>query len=240
MSKQQINKRFIAIINFLIEQKHATTKLGIAEKLGISSSKFSEILGERMNVSAELIGNLAKNYPQISLEWIMLGEGEIGKTSNTTPQLEEQAKRVEEGGNSQPSTLNSQLALPLLPMSAVAGWNGWDVAGVNFDECEKIYVPHFCELGAEFIIRITGNSMLPTLASGDMIACRKIRDTQYIQWGKIHLIDSEQGPMVKRIHPSDNHQIISCHSDNESYPPFNLPKSEIRSLSLVVGIIRME
>lgn len=234
MSKQQINKRFIAIINFLIEQKHATTKLEIAEKLGISSSKFSEILGERMNVSAELIGNLAKNYPQISLEWIMLGEGNIfTQEQRSLPQLPSTAEINNK-------VVNSQHALPLLPMSAVAGWNGWDVAGVNFDECEKIYVPHFCELGAEFIIRITGNSMLPTLASGDMIACRKIRDTQYIQWGKIHLIDSEQGPMVKRIHPSDNHQTISCHSDNESYPPFNLPKSEIRSLSLVVGIIRME
>lgn len=232
MSKELINNRFISVINFLIEQRYATTKLSISEQLGISSSKFSEILGRRMNVSAELIGCLVKCYPQISLDWLMLGEGEM-----VVPPADVQPTTV----NTQPVVDYRERMLPLLPISAVAGWNGWDVAGVDFVDCEKILVSDFIGVGAEFAIRVSGNSMLPTISNGDILACRKVREASFIQWGKIYVIDSSEGPMVKRVFPvNDNNELIHCISDNEAYPPFNLPKSEVRTLSLVVGIIKME
>ena len=221
MDKSLINKRFNDIIIFLLERNYAETKAEIAQKLSISQSKFSEILAERMNVSAELVARLVHHYPNLSLEWILLGEGE--------PEADLSSK----------NTNNQQGMLPLLPISAVAGWNGIDVCGVNLSDCEQVLVPFLYDLGAEYLIRAHGDSMQPKILSGDILGCRRVREQSHIQWGKVYVIDSEEGPMVKRIKPHDDEHII-CHSDNPDYAPFTLRKSAIRSLSLVVGMLRAE
>ena len=47
--------------------------------------------------------------------------------------------------------------------------------------------------------------------------------------------------MVKRIYQcEDDAACVLCKSDNDKYPPFTLPKSAIRSLSIVIGVIRLE
>ena len=135
---------------------------------------------------------------------------------------------------------NSQPSLPLLPVSAVAGWNGIDVDGVNPNDCERIVVPDFTEIGAEFLIRAKGNSMYPTYSNGAILACRRVRETRNIQWNKVYVIDSAEGPMVKRHKKSDDENSILCCSDNPDFDPFELQKDEIRSLSLVVGSIQID
>ena len=129
---------------------------------------------------------------------------------------------------------------PSIASSAVAGWNGIDVDGVNPNDCERIVVPDFTEIGAEFLIRAKGNSMYPTYSNGDILACRRVRETRNIQWNKVYVIDSAEGPMVKRLKKSDDENSILCCSDNPDFDPFELQKDEIRSLSLVVGSIQID
>lgn len=131
--------------------------------------------------------------------------------------------------------------LPLVPINAVAGFNGIDEAGVVLEECPQYVVPEFRDARAEFLIRVSGSSMYPKYSSGDILACRKIREVTFFQWGKVYVIDSQQGAMVKRLFEVEGcDDFVLCKSDNENYPPFKLPKDEIRSLSIVVGVIRME
>lgn len=95
--------------------------------------------------------------------------------------------------------------------------------------------------GAEYLIRVSGSSMYPKYSSGDILACKKIHEITFFQWGKIYVINSAQGAMVKRLFEcTTNTDNIICKSDNEKYPPFELPKSEIRSLSIVIGVVRLE
>ena len=49
-------------------------------------------------------------------------------------------------------TATSQFSLPLLPVSAVAGWNGVDAEGINIDECDQMVVPYLIDARAEFLI----------------------------------------------------------------------------------------
>lgn len=131
--------------------------------------------------------------------------------------------------------------LPLIPIDAVAGFNGYDAPGISLIDCTQYEIPDFQAVHADFLIRVSGSSMYPKYSSGDILACRKIDEITFLQWGKIYVIDSRQGAMVKRIFEiQDDPTCISCVSDNEKYPPFKLPKSEIRSLSIVVGAIRLE
>ena len=88
----------------------------------------------------------------------------------------------------------------------------------------------------DFTIVARGESMEPVIESGDELACRFIRESAFIQWGRIHVLDTAQGIVVKRIFESDGH--ILCRSDNKGYPDFPISKEEIYHMALVVGLLR--
>ena len=232
MDKDLINKRFNEAILWLLEKGYAKTKFEISNKLFITPTKLSEILSGRLRLTTEIVARLVQNYPQISLEWIMLGEGFMEKNS--------QIVNFSTMADANHYCIERDKTLPLLPMLAVGGWNGFDVEGVNFDDCDRMVVPYLVEAGAEFLIRVTGKSMQPTYGNGDILACRRVRESRNIKWGKVYVIDSEEGPMVKRLKKSDDENCILCCSDNSEYEPFTLLKSAIRSISLVVGSIQVE
>ena len=131
--------------------------------------------------------------------------------------------------------------LPLIPFDAIAGIPSIDNFGVAFAECEQYVVPEFAARGVDFLIRVSGSSMYPKYSNGDLLACTMIRDILFFQWGKVYVIDSSQGVLVKRIFESDKDGFIRLVSDNkEHYPPFDFPVSDIRTLALVSGVIRLE
>ena len=112
--------------------------------------------------------------------------------------------------------------------------------GVRCSDCQWVELPDILDFGADFLIRANGDSMSPTYCSGDILACKSIRELNFFQWGKVYVIDSSQGVMVKRLEQSDDDESILCVSDNPRFRPFSLRKDEIRSISLVVGLIRAE
>jgi phage repressor protein C with HTH and peptisase S24 domain len=131
--------------------------------------------------------------------------------------------------------------VPLIPIEALAGFPINDNIGIAFIDCEHYIVPEFQSKGVEFMIRVSGSSMYPKYSNGDILACRRIKDILFFQWGKIYVIDSSQGVLVKRIfEDSDPDNILLISDNKEKYPPFSFPKSDIRSLSIVLGVIRME
>ena len=139
--------------------------------------------------------------------------------------------------------------IPLIPFECIAGY-GEDNDGIMLNECERYKIPEFKNIGAEFLVRVGGNSMYPKYSSGDILACKKIPrgDITFFQWGKIYVIDSAQGQIIKRVCEHDDQDLIWLVSDNkeklfegkEKYAPFSIRKDEIRSLSIVVGAVRME
>lgn len=136
----------------------------------------------------------------------------------------------------------SVVSLPLIPLDAVAGLPGDDNDGVLFDNYERYTIPEFSAKGAQYLIRVSGTSMLPKYNNGDILACRKIDEITFFQWGKVYVIDTRQGMLVKKVLPDkSNPDNVLCVSENKSeFPPFSLPKEEIRSLSIVVGVIGVE
>ncbi|MBP3467555.1 MAG: helix-turn-helix domain-containing protein [Paludibacteraceae bacterium] len=164
----------------------------------------------------------------ISGDWLLTGEGPMLKADSDGEVKESKAEPSADG-------------LPLVPIEAVAGFNGDDMPGVRLEDCLRYVVPEFAAAGAEYLIRVSGSSMYPKYSSGDILACRRIPEIDFFQWGKIYVIDSSQGAMVKRIYQcEDDAACVLCKSDNDKYPPFTLPKSAIRSLSIVIGVIRLE
>lgn len=102
-------------------------------------------------------------------------------------------------------------------------------------------IPKFRNLGVDFMIEISGDSMVPRFYPGDIIACSILHNPKFIQWNKSHLLATEeQGLIVKRLMPGDTPDCLQAVSENKEYPPFFIPKEEIKAIALVVGSIHVE
>lgn len=181
------------------------------------------------SIGIDKIGIILEKYPNLSLEWLLTGKGEMLKIDKPSDSKATK-KQI------------SYKTLPLIPIDAIAGVPAGDFQGVRFSDCEQYRIPDFEAKGAEFLIRVSGSSMYPKYSNGDILACKKIDQILFIQWGKVYVIDSSQGSLVKRLfEDKNNKENLICVSDNkENYPPFSIPKSDIRSLSIVIGVIRLE
>ena len=162
----------------------------------------------------------------IDANWLLTGEGEMLKSDNNTPIVAE--PQLPSG-------------VPMLPFDAFAGI-GTDVEGVNLDTIEERYVvPLFDGMKMDFMISVRGSSMYPKYNSGDVVACRMVQELLFVQWNKVYVLDTiSQGVIIKRLKKSDKEGFVICKSDNEQYEPFEIPMSDIRTIALVVGIIRLE
>ena len=186
-------------------------------------------------VGADKLEKILNAFPELNRTWLLTGEGSMLRNNDNETYESNESNETNENNETNDHTL------PLIPIAAVAGFNGLDIPGIPLAQCPQYSIPDFIEQKAEYLIRVSGSSMYPKYSSGDILACRRIQEITFIQWGKIYVIDSQQGAMVKRLFEiPDNPEHILCQSDNPKYPPFKLPKSEIRSLSIVVGVIRME
>lgn len=164
-------------------------------------------------------------FPDLSLDWLLTGEGPMLRSD-----LPAAHPATEPGAG-----------IPLIPIEAVAGLPTDDPVGTRFIDCAHYIIPDFANLNVEYMIRVSGSSMYPKYSNGDILACRRVHDVLFFQWGKIYVIDSSQGALVKRVFQDEDPDRILLVSDNkEHYPPFSIPKSDIRSLSIVVGVIRLE
>ena len=128
--------------------------------------------------------------------------------------------------------------IPLIPVEAMAGALTSEQTVLEY-ECERYVVPIFN--GADFLIPVKGSSMYPKYSSGDIVACKRIpMDRLFFQWNKVYVIDTVQGPLIKRIKQSTDPSSVLIVSDNPNYDPFELPLSDIRAVALVIGVIRLE
>ena len=128
--------------------------------------------------------------------------------------------------------------IPLIPFSAMAGVLKGEQTALEY-ECEHYVVPAFS--GADFLMTVKGNSMMPTYLSGDIVACQRVpMSGLFFQWNKPYVLDTNQGAIIKRIKPGSDKQHVLLVSDNTDYGPFELPYEDIYAVALVIGIIRLE
>ncbi len=227
--REQINERFRTAVYYLLENKYARNKNEIMTNLGLYLGRLSLLLERKANVSTDNLCSLSRAYG-VSTDYLLLGVGPIVKSDNGSEMTY---------GDNRPNLVERKGFLPLIPITAIAGFNGVDANGVRFEDCVNYYVPEFADAGADFLIRIKGSSMVPTYISGDLVACQRANTNMWLDYGEVYIVDSQQGAMLKRIFQDiEDESILICKSDNTDVAPFKIRKNEIRSLSKVLGVIR--
>jgi phage repressor protein C with HTH and peptisase S24 domain len=217
----------------LIRHYTKGNKAQFAKLLGVSAQTISAWIA-RNTFDAELIYAKCR---YVDSSWLLTGEGAmLQETENnnapTPKHTVEIAHQVPHG---------SSEGIPLIPLDAVAGFPAESGGGVRLEDCERYVIPEFENKGANFLIRVSGDSMVPLYYSGDLLACRKITDIRFFQWGTVYVLETSQGVLVKRVQESIDHaDSILCVSENSSvHHPFLLPRDDIRSLSIIVGLVRL-
>ncbi len=188
------------------------------------------ILQQSNGISEDNIARFLAYAPDVNIEWLITGKGDMLKNDNAGCQRQiELAHHVPE---------NIQEGIPLIPLSAMAGTFTGDTSVMEY-ECERYVIPAF--KGADFLIQVKGDSMQPTYYSGDLVACQRVPlDDLFFQWNKTYVLDTKQGPLIKRIMPGSDSSHVLIVSDNDSYPPFELSKSQFHGVALVRGLVRLE
>ncbi|WP_314950999.1 helix-turn-helix transcriptional regulator [Tannerella forsythia] len=211
-------------IKHLIETK-GITKYKFCKDLGFSNG----FLDKPREISTDKYANILEYFPDVNPEWLLTGQG---------PMLKD--KERAEIAHAIPT--EETKGIPLIPIGAMAGYANGDVQVMDYEITHHYNIPDFENRGVKFMIRASGSSMYPKYSNGDILACRPITDLSFFQWGKVYVLDTDQGPLVKRLFPCpDNDEYLECHSDNKTnYPPFPIRKSSIRKVAIVVGVIRLE
>ncbi len=204
---------------------------------GISQYEFYKITGitrgiltQNNGMSEDNVAKFLAQYPQVNTEWLLTGAGEMTKNERQERLCRDipVARRATRPGE----------GIPLIPFGAMAGSLTSEQTALGY-ECERYVVPVF--RGADFLMPVKGVSMYPNYSPGDIVACQRIpMDSLFFQWNKVYVLDTCQGPLIKRIKPGDDKQHVLLVSDNPEYNPFAIPTSAIRAVALVIGVIRLE
>lgn len=163
----------------------------------------------------------------LNASWLMTGEGPMLVGQEGAPERPLSLASHSDGGG-----------IPLIPVEAMAGAFRGERTVLEY-ECERYIVPAF--EGADFLVRVTGDSMVPTFRSGDIVACQRVPlDNLFFQWNRAYVLDTTQGAIIKRVRQAGDTGHILIVSDNAEYTPFELPREQLHGLALVRGLIRLE
>lgn len=210
--------------------------LSFAETLGISKREFYTQIGvsrgtleSKSSITEDVMARFIARFPQVSPSWLLTGKGDMIISQNTDMKNEELpvAHRTE-----------SNEGIPLIPINAMTGAFTSDQSVMEY-ECDRYIIPSF--KGADFLIGVKGSSMYPRYNSGDIVACKRLNlQDLFFQWNKVYVLDTDQGPLIKRIKPGTDKDHVTIVSDNKDYEPFELAIDHIYHVALVVGVIRVE
>ena len=128
----------------------------------------------------------------------------------------EMSRKIEEEGTSQ---------VPLVPFAVRGGALQGFSEGVTEMDCEKIISP---VKGAELAMEVVGDSMAPGYPAGTRVLLKRVRAV--IAWGEVYVIDSIDGPVLKRILPTEDDDVWELRSDNPAYPPFRINTENVRGV----------
>ena len=178
---------------------------------------FAKLLGvSRNSLSA------AKNGNETYLTDSLVSKIQSALDYHTTPITEEELERE---------------MIPVLPTDARAGTLAEFSESVEAYNCERMVSPI---RGADFAMQVTGDSMSPEYPSGSVIICKKINEKAFIEWGKVYVLDTPNGAVIKSVRKTDDDNEVECVSLNPAYQPFRINTEYINGWYRVLMVLSLK
>lgn len=177
----------------------------------------------RKGYGSEKLNNVLTAFPELNREWLLYGEGDmLSSTSSAQPQPSVKNERVVD---------DEAYKVPLVPISALGGsLNDFNLA-VKRDDCETVISPI---KDIDMAIKISGDSMEPEYPSGSTVLIKKINEHAFLEWGKVYVLSTCNGTVIKRLMPTDDPNKVLCESINPKYPPFEVSLEHVYGVYIVM------
>ncbi len=224
-----VTNRFIHCHNALIKERKVRSSRQFALSLDYLPQSLSEILKGRRDVTIEVLRKSVALY-KINPNYIFGGSGamfsyeEVHKDSGqivtvvTDNQDEERIVHV--------------------PVSAQAGYGGQLHDPIFFKELPTFSLPDFrFKSGTHRCFDIAGDSMEPTLYTGDKIVCSFLDKENWevsIKDNFVYVVVTKGDVLVKRlVNKIKDSKVIELFSDNSFYQPYPVNISDVLELWFV-------
>ena len=125
----------------------------------------------------------------------------------------------------------------VIPTEAMAGTLGEFSTSIAAYDCERIISPI---KDVDYAIKIHGDSMSPEYPSGSLALIKKINEKAFIEWGKVYVLDTVNGVVIKSVRKSERENEVECVSLNPNYQPFRIDKSYIFGWYRVLMVLAMK
>lgn len=196
---------------FLYGNGSVKNKQDFAQKIGVSKSYLSDAFADRnRKLTENFLLKIADAFPDlINKDYMLTGEGSL--------ELDPKEYRPH-----------------LADVAVAAGFmNGIAEQAHEFEMRELM--PQFSDY--DFSINVTGDSMLPDIHPGDTVYCR-IEQNRYADVvGKLCLIDTNDGAVLKII-KKEGKDNITLHSFNPDYKDYQVKFEDIIRIGRIVGLTR--
>ena len=247
-----VASRISALISHSVGDEHGRNKR-FADKVGVTEFVVSNWVKRGAGMSVMM--KIKKAFPEVSIEWLMSGEGEMFKDSAEAPAKPHRAPKEVEVV---PAGSRIVQRLPIIPIKAQAGVGkgflydrdeSQDPEDV-YEEFDTMEVALEREVSDRYkLFRVTGNSMdddsKRSICDGDIVLCREVypEDWGYglinTKYPYVVIVIEEEGILIKElIKHSRKDNTITLHSLNSNYEDFTKSLSDVRAFFYVERIDR--
>ncbi|WP_347066071.1 S24 family peptidase [Flavobacterium sp. WV_118_3] len=183
------------------------------------------------SLNSDAIEKILINYPDISIEWLLTGNGDMKKNISTNV------------FKSKSDHLVDNQAIPLYNIEASAGIVALFNDSYENEPVNHIQIPNLPK--CDGAIYITGDSMYPLLKSGDIIMYKQVHNIrESIFFGEMYLIsfktESDEMITIKYVQKSDRgDDFVKLVSQNTNYDDKDISIANINAMALVKASIRI-
>ncbi len=214
-----VTQRFIQVHDRLKAERKIPSSRQFALNLGTAPQSLNQILKGRRDVTVKNAMALVELY-DVNSEYLLAG---------IEPMFKDELPEKND---------NKRDKIVYVPKSAHAGGVGQFEDCVMQSDLETFTLPGFAPgYGEHRCFDVVGDSMEPTLYSGDKVVCSVVsRDNNYslVRDNYVYVVVTENDILVKRVvNKVKREGVLVLKSDNDFYNPIEVSANEIEEICLV-------
>ncbi len=214
-------------IRYLIDLKRIT-QTEFARSIGVYPTNISKVLTGKLAVSDGMLNRIVVNMG-VSKAWLRDGDGVPFEKADSTRQMC--------GKDVYASSAGVCGGIPVYDIDVTAGCRELSSMFTDDNIIGRVNLP-IGPMEGSAIVRVSGDSMVPTIANGGFVYIRPVSLTAPIFWGQIYVVVLDDYRMVKYVRRDHNDPSrIILHSDNPDYDDMEIAFADVRQLYLVEVIL---